>query len=232
MLPYLPYAALLLALFFGFYKLLLEKETFFQLNRWFLIGGLILCFLLPTIEIPEHWSIRSETPLSQAKEENSFYEEVAEIANPLPTPSEVDQNTASVASEISTQAFETPTEQQSYSATTPFWKKLNWSSIAWYGYLTGLVIFLINLLIQLAILIRQIVRLPKLKDGKFYIVEMEGDKAPYSFLNYIFINPTKYDWETYQQILQHEKVHISQAHSIDMILAELTVVVQWFNPFA
>jgi len=30
----------------------------------------------------------------------------------------------------------------------------------------------------------------------------------------------------------HEKVHIQQGHSFDIILAELVLVFQWFNPFA
>ncbi len=71
-----------------------------------------------------------------------------------------------------------------------------------------------------------------MKDGKFRIVELTGDKAPCSFGNNIFINPEKYDWETYSQILLHEMVHIQQRHSFDILLAELVLVLQWFNPFA
>jgi hypothetical protein len=63
-------------------------------------------------------------------------------------------------------------------------------------------------------------------------VEIRGDKAPCSFGNFIFINPEKYDWDTYDQIIQHEKVHVSQKHSIDIMLAEIVLVFQWFNPFA
>jgi bla regulator protein BlaR1 len=45
-------ASALLTLFFLFYKLLLQKETFFQLNRIFLLGGLIISVVLPLILIP------------------------------------------------------------------------------------------------------------------------------------------------------------------------------------
>src|SRR5476651_1186342 len=71
-----------------------------------------------------------------------------------------------------------------------------------------------------------------MRDGIYRIVELDSDKAPCSFGNNIFINPTKYDWETYNQILMHEKVHIQQGHSFDLITAELMLVLQWFNPFA
>lgn len=230
MLPYLPYAALLLSLFYGFYKLLLEKETFFHLNRWFLVGGLFLCFVLPTILIPEPWSIRNEA----IAEAPIFFPE-KEIAEPLeipPTPAEIEvsEPITSISEPIFLEeAIEEPIITEPKKS---IWKSMNWQQLIWYGYLIGIGIFLINLLIQLAVLIRQILRLPKIRDGKYNIVEMADDKAPYSFLNYIFINPTKYDWDTYNHILQHEKIHISQAHSIDMILAELLVVIQWFNPFA
>jgi hypothetical protein len=69
-------------------------------------------------------------------------------------------------------------------------------------------------------------------DHRYRIIDLKGDKIPCSFLNTIFINPEKYDWDTYNQILLHEKVHIRQLHSLDILLAELTIIFQWFNPFA
>src|SRR4030095_2803134 len=75
-------------------------------------------------------------------------------------------------------------------------------------------------------------RNPVIIDGKYRIVEVSGDKAPCSFGNNIFINPSKYEWETYNQIIEHEKVHIRQNHTLDIIIAELLLIFQWFNPFA
>src|SRR4030095_13044662 len=42
----------------------------------------------------------------------------------------------------------------------------------------------------------------------------------------------KYEWETYNQILLHEKIHIRERHTIDLAIAELLLIFQWFNPFA
>ncbi|MCD8742441.1 TonB family protein [Mucilaginibacter roseus] len=47
---YLILANLYLGLFYGFYALLLRKETFFQLNRVYLVASAILSFLLPLIQ--------------------------------------------------------------------------------------------------------------------------------------------------------------------------------------
>jgi hypothetical protein len=40
------------------------------------------------------------------------------------------------------------------------------------------------------------------------------------------------DEDTFQHILAHEKVHKTEWHSVDRILAELFVLVNWFNPVA
>ncbi|MDF1863307.1 MAG: M56 family metallopeptidase [Saprospiraceae bacterium] len=46
------------------------------------------------------------------------------------------------------------------------------------------------------------------------------------------MNPTKYDWDTYNLIIEHEKIHIKDKHTLDILIAELMFIIQWFNPFA
>ncbi len=100
-----------------------------------------------------------------------------------------------------------------------------------YCYLFGVVLFGANFLVQLGVLLYQSYARPVIQDGRFRIVEVSGNRAPCSFGNTIFINPEIYDWETYNQILIHEKIHVSGRHTLDILLAEIAVVVQWFNPF-
>jgi len=47
---YLLLANLYLALFYGFYLLLLRKETYFMLNRIYLVSAAILSFFIPMIQ--------------------------------------------------------------------------------------------------------------------------------------------------------------------------------------
>ena len=47
---YLLLANLYLCVFYGFYHVFLRKETFFQWNRVFLLGGLLLAFTMPLVE--------------------------------------------------------------------------------------------------------------------------------------------------------------------------------------
>ncbi len=96
----------------------------------------------------------------------------------------------------------------------------------------GVIVFAISFLFQVVLLIWRAYRNPVIIDGPYRIVEVSGDKAPCSFGNIIFINPSGYEWETYNQILLHEKVHIRQKHTIDILVAELVLIFQWFNPFA
>jgi beta-lactamase regulating signal transducer with metallopeptidase domain len=101
-----------------------------------------------------------------------------------------------------------------------------------YLYWFGVIIFAFNFLMQAVILLYRARSSSAIQDGKFRIIEINGDKAPCSFVNNIFINPEKYEWETYNQILLHEKIHIEQKHTVDLLLAELVLIFQWFNPFA
>ncbi|WP_126974371.1 M56 family metallopeptidase [Gynurincola endophyticus] len=104
-----------------------------------------------------------------------------------------------------------------------------WLSAIYWG---GVIIFLLNTFIQFGTLIYQRLKYPVIRDKEYSIVELTGNKAPFSFGKTIFINPALYDWETYEMILLHEKEHIRQRHSFDLVLAECMLALQWWNPFA
>jgi TonB family protein len=65
-----------------------------------------------------------------------------------------------------------------------------------------------------------------------YIVTLRSDQAPFSFMNFIFINSGNYNSEEEQKIIEHELVHIGQYHTVDLLILELLTIFQWFNPFA
>ena len=59
MIPYSVHVAVILAACFVFYKLLLQKETYYRLNRAILLACLVLAFVLPLIPVPGQFSLRS-----------------------------------------------------------------------------------------------------------------------------------------------------------------------------
>lgn len=253
MTPYILHVAILISGFFLIYKRLLERETFHQLNRWLLVLFIGFSFSLPYFETPEEWSVWQEKPPSLLSLnapapglEHILSEKVNEKPDRRRTDSEAAIKAASDAAErrISQEPIAALSDKKEVinepgAATTILpkesstqTKRSSYSLILKHIYLGGLIVFGLNWLIQLSLLFLSILRNSAIRDGRYRIVEWQKDVAPYSFLNHIFINPGKYDWDSYRQILEHEKIHVSQGHSIDMILAELLAVVLWFNPFA
>src|SRR5476651_616370 len=58
MMPYILHVALLLSICLLFYKVLLQKETFYRLNRMVLVFCLALSFALPLIPVPQQFALR------------------------------------------------------------------------------------------------------------------------------------------------------------------------------
>lgn len=235
MIPYVLHVAVLISVCLVFYKVLLQRETFYKLNRLVLVFCLGLSFALPLVPIPQQWALRNnpvKQPVTPSKsDELVIVNQSQSISLPKQeaiktTPSPTVQSEPQVKPAIHQAPVKTPAPETG----TPLWQ----TAVKWlfYLYWIGVAAFGLNLLLQIVVLLYQAYTKPVIRDGRFRIIELTGDKAPCSFGNNIFINPEKYDWETYSQILLHEKIHIQQGHSFDILIAELVLVLQWFNPFA
>lgn len=231
MIPYVLHAALLISICLLFYKIFLQQETFYRLNRVVLLICMGLSFVIPLITIPQAWTLRS-TP-EQVVINTSAPQQIDYTKVKLPVIRPVQKDVVAKQGPAQ-QAQSTPLAPKAQNPPATTWRDFVPTAIKWmfYMYWIGVAIFGLNLLLQVVVLFYRAYSNPVIRDGKFRIIEVKGDKAPCSFGNNIFINPEKYDWDTYNQILLHEKVHIQQGHSLDILLAELVIVFQWFNPFA
>ncbi len=209
MIPYILYVAIIIAAFLIFYKALLQDETFFRLNRHVLLVCMALAFVMPLVPVPQQFSFR-QTSASLTIPDIKTLTPKADISS---TQAEI--TVPAVGANVS----------QTVNADLIF----QWLI---YMYWFGVIIFGLNFLLQIVLLLFKAYSKPAILDGKFRIVEIPDDKAPCSFANTIFINPEKYDWETYNQVLLHEKIHIQEKHTFDLLLTELMLIFQWFNPFA
>ena len=108
----------------------------------------------------------------------------------------------------------------------------DWWQILLLVYLAGVIVMFVRLAFQLLSLLKLIGQYPVEKKGKFLFVEVTDAISPFSFFNYIVYNPKSHSEEELQMILKHEKVHVSQWHSMDIILANLARILQWVNPFS
>lgn len=69
--------------------------------------------------------------------------------------------------------------------------------------------------------------------GSFKFIILDGDYPTFSFFNYVFINSTLYNnKEESQKIIEHESIHSLQKHTLDILLSEVLIILQWFNPIA
>ncbi|WP_299438402.1 M56 family metallopeptidase [uncultured Aquimarina sp.] len=216
---YIIYSSALIGLSYLIYMLFLSKETFYNLNRWILLGLIVVSFSLPFVSVPENISFR--TTIFQKPDVEVTTTETAEI--PI-VRNEVKNSTS--------KDITSPASESVASTITPSIISLDWKSIIIYVYILGIMAFGVNFLIQLSVLLYRMMHYPSMEVDTYKIVETDTNHAPYSFWNRIFINPNQYNPDTYLQILKHEQMHIAGKHSLDMLLVELLVTMQWFNPFA
>ena len=64
------------------------------------------------------------------------------------------------------------------------------------------------------------------------VVYVDEDCPPFSFFRTAFVHrPAEGDEQVLDQVVAHERTHIRQGHSLDILLIHVAAVVQWFNPF-
>ncbi len=63
------------------------------------------------------------------------------------------------------------------------------------------------------------------------IIISDSDHPAFSFFPYVVIPGEVFDSGDYPDILKHETAHVRQAHTFDLLLCELFIAFQWFNPF-
>lgn len=246
MIPILIKASLIIIVLLGFYKVFLERESFFVANRIYLLACLIFACTLPFLVLPklvEHQGVVSTwiKPLdkailpgvqvitSQEAINLNLEEKTAKSPATLPEESSFLPVPNTKLEQVALADRTAPTEalavkgQQSERGLTYYIALL---------YFFGVTILLVKFLAQIVFTLWKIYKQEdKVADEGGVLVNMEGDIEPCSFFQYIFINPSSYDYETYEQIIAHEKIHVKQRHTIDLLLSELAVIVLWFNPF-
>ncbi len=111
-------------------------------------------------------------------------------------------------------------------------ESLSVSTVLPFIYLAGLGLVLLRFLIGFFHLLFLTIKHGIQKVGPDRLVIMHSLPYPFSFLHLIFINRQTLSEANHGAMLEHERVHIRQWHWLDLILLELLVAVQWFNPFA
>ncbi len=102
-----------------------------------------------------------------------------------------------------------------------------------YIYWSGVIIFSLWFVIKIGRLLFFIFSssgYQKLKIGRIRLIFTNTEHVPFSFFHYIVLNKNQFNEKEIHQIIIHEKAHITQRHSLDLLLAEVAGIFQWFNP--
>ncbi|SEW22653.1 TonB-dependent outer membrane receptor, SusC/RagA subfamily, signature region [Chitinophaga sp. YR573] len=182
MLIYLLKANIALTLFYLAYRFGLRRLTFYILNRFFLLAGIVFSAVFPLIMISE------KKPVN-----NVALTYVPDLTTLNARPS------------------------------TPL---IN--IVLLYIFWTGVVVMGIRLIIQLLSLWK--LHRSTVREGD---IRVSAKKiTPFSFINNIYINPSLHTPVELLAIVRHEKVHVKQWHTLDVMLGELNKIFYWFNPGA
>ncbi|MBR9855334.1 MAG: TonB-dependent receptor plug domain-containing protein [Algicola sp.] len=95
----------------------------------------------------------------------------------------------------------------------------------------GVSIFLFARFVIKLLALRKLSRSANAKrETPFVHMITEKRISPFSFFNYIFYNPRLFEASELRSVLEHEKVHARQYHTLDILLLEILKIVFWFNP--
>ena len=195
---YLIESGISLSLFALVYFLFLRRETFFNVNRWFLLVSISFSALLPLLHIP-------------------FY-----------APQAIMLQEVTVTPYINLLSSVTVYGASLSKGAEQF--VLNYNLLG-YVYLLGVAGFLGLFFLRIFQIIRLIAQNRVVPEGKIKLVILDRELSPFSFLNYIFVSKNLQNTKGWEKMLEHEKQHIQQGHTIDVLVLEFVAVFQWFNPF-
>ena len=109
---------------------------------------------------------------------------------------------------------------------------ISWVQIVLLVYLAGILFLACRNIYSLICLFRLIHsgKHEKLEKGVTLVVHNQ-EIAPFSWMKYIVISRKDLE-ENGREILIHEMAHIHHRHSVDLLVADICIFFQWFNPSA
>ena len=200
---YILKSSVCLVVFYLFYRLLLSRETFHRFNRVALLSILLLSCLLPLVEV----TVEEQTEVHQTM---MTLEQWLMLADMMNTADATDLQVEEVT--------------------------VTWIQVALLVYLAGILLFALRngySLLKLGGLLKsgRKENLSKYIDEgeKVTLIVHDRDIAPFSWMKYIVISEKDLD-ENGREILIHELAHILNRHSWDLLVADICIFFQWFNP--
>ncbi len=240
---YLFESGLCLSILLLVYIFFFRKETYFRFNRIYLISIMFFSLTIPIVHVSFNVSStqKFESHFKEIGKFRSYYEQLIAITDPEYLYSQNNQNnsgfeefdydsysnTLKSEENIKNSAIETRHELQSTKNI-----KISIAQLLLITYIIGVIVFLSRILILFKWIYKTISNNFVEYQNDVKLIKVNENLPPFSFLGYVFINKNIVSNNKSDQVLAHEKVHIIQKHSVDLLLAHFLTIFQWFNPLA
>ncbi|GAA5520384.1 M56 family metallopeptidase [Aliifodinibius salicampi] len=209
MISYLIYSTICLGLVLLFYHAVLAREKIYQINRGYLLVGLLFSLTVPFMPFgiaDSLLTLGSNTEISQI------------------LPGGIENTNAKSVHQVT----DNPTEENSASHTsyvewiTPF--------IFWvYGIVT--LILSIRMIRHFYCMQLKSMKNPATSFKGHKVVLVDKEVVPHTFWKTIFVNKEQYEnKEISEEVMIHELIHAEQNHSLDILIVEILKTIWWFNP--
>ena len=108
--------------------------------------------------------------------------------------------------------------------------EINWYLLIGIVYSIGILGFFLKLAFDFYSLSKVLKGKSIQKQADFQFIDVNENLAPFSYFNSIVYNSSLYSEAELESILEHEKVHSAQNHTIDVLITRFFCVVFWFHP--
>lgn len=96
-------------------------------------------------------------------------------------------------------------------------------------YLLGIAITMIIFVFKLSKIATMYYGNERVKRGGCTIIFVKNSNLGFSFFNWVFIGD---HLENFDLVLNHERIHVKQWHSLDLMFFEIQKIIFWFNPLS
>ncbi len=208
MFVYLIEASIAFSIIYSFYKYVFFQTTHFEWNRAYFYFAVFISLVLPYLPFPFRVDFF-------AKAYSPEY-----LLNPL-------TGDNLVIYKQTTGIF----SQFVYSITSG--KYMNLKNIAYIIYFSGVLRYSYLFLKNHRAIYRLVKKSERKNKGKWIHVKIKEDETAFSWFKYIFtgVNFEKLNEHEQKKVLEHEKVHVFERHSFDILIYELYEIIFWFNPY-
>ena len=192
-----------LIVLYAFYKFSFSKDTFFRLRRGMLLLICATLLIYPFIDFSE-WAGWNEHALGET---------ITTVYNKLLPEVLVTATLPAASTEVG----------------VANWQAGTW---LWIIYGLGFAMLLLRSLFEVCKICRSVARSQRCSLKGVSVCRSDEIAEPCSFFHWIFIGTIQYPDKELNEILIHEQTHVREFHSLDIILAQLIILLCWFNPFS